>query len=55
MGYMQVYRVGTNATDSPLNKISTLLNGEGIDCVDLGVERPQMGCVLVDFTAGEKN
>lgn len=54
MGYMQVYRVGTSVTDSPLNRISTLLNGEGIDCVDLGSGRPQVGCVLVDFTAGEK-
>jgi hypothetical protein len=54
MGYMQVYRVGSSVADSPLNKISTLLNGEGIDCVDLGNERPQTGCVLVDFSTGEK-
>jgi len=54
MGYMQVYRVGANEADSPLNKISTLLNGEGIDCADLGAERPRAGCVLVDFSTGEK-
>lgn len=54
MGYMQVYRVGANEVDSPLNKISTLLNGEGIDCMDLGNERPQSGCVLIDFSTGEK-
>ncbi|OGG56854.1 MAG: hypothetical protein A3F84_10695 [Candidatus Handelsmanbacteria bacterium RIFCSPLOWO2_12_FULL_64_10] len=54
MGYMQVYRVGANEADTPLNRISTLLNGEGIDCVDLGNERPRTGCVLVDFTSGEK-
>ena len=54
MGYMQVYRVGSNEPDTPLNRISTLLNGEGIDCMDLGNERPRSGCVLVDFSTGEK-
>ena len=53
MGYLQVYRVGSNEANSPLNKISTLLNGEGIDCEDLGNARPQTGCILIDFTAGE--
>ena len=54
MGYLQVYRTGSNEANTPLSKVSTLLNGEGIDCDDLGDERPQTGCVLVDFTAGEE-
>lgn len=53
MGYMQVYRVGNSRGESPLGKISRLLNGEGIDCDDLGDEDPENGCVLIDFTRGE--
>ena len=53
MGYMQVYRVGNSRGDSPLGKISRLLTGEGIDCDELGHQRPDTGCVLIDFTTGE--
>lgn len=53
MGYMQVYRVGDSKGDSPLGKISRLLNGEGIDCEELGNQRPDTGCILIDLTAGE--
>ena len=55
MGYMQVYRVGGEKADSAMRKISQLLTGEGIDCDELGDLRPDMGCVLVDFMAGEDN
>ena len=54
MGYMQVYRVGNSRGESPLGKISRLLTGEGIDCDDLGDDRPANGCVLIDFTRGEE-
>ena len=54
MGYMQAYRVGNSSGEAPLGKISRLLNGEGIDCDDLGDAQPQNGCVLIDFTAGEE-
>lgn len=54
MGYMQVYRVGNSRGDSPLGKISRLLTGEGIDCDELGNQRPETGCVLIDFTTGEE-
>jgi len=37
-----------------LGKISRLLTGEGIDCDDLGDDRPANGCVLIDFTRGEE-
>lgn len=53
MGYMQVYRVGDTKGDAPLGKISRLLNGEGIDCEELGSQRPKTGCILIDLTAGE--
>jgi hypothetical protein len=53
MGYMQAYRVGNSGGESPLGKISRLLTGEGIDCDDLGDDRPDNGCVLIDFTRGE--
>jgi len=53
MGYMQVYRVGDSKGDAPLGKISRLLNGEGIDCEELGNQRPENGCILIDLTAGE--
>jgi len=53
MGYMQAYRVGGNSADSAIRKISLLLTGEGIDCDELGDQRPDIGCVLIDFTAGE--
>ena len=53
MGYMQVYRVGGERAESAMRKISQLLTGEGIDCDELGEQRPDMGCVLIDFTAGE--
>lgn len=54
MGYMQAYRVGGNSAESAIRKISLLLTGEGIDCDELGDERPDIGCVLIDFTAGEE-
>ncbi|MCZ6633683.1 MAG: hypothetical protein O7G87_09775 [bacterium] len=54
MGYMQVYRVGGEKAESPMRKISQLLTGDGIDCDELGEFRPDVGCVLVDFTAGEE-
>jgi hypothetical protein len=54
MGYMQAYRVGGNSAESAIRKISQLLTGEGIDCDELGDERPDIGCVLIDFTAGEE-
>jgi len=53
MGYMQAYRVGGNSAESAIRKISLLLTGEGIDCDELGDQRPDIGCVLIDFTAGE--
>ena len=53
MGYMQAYRVGGNSADSAIRKVSLLLTGEGIDCDELGEQRPDIGCVLIDFTAGE--
>ncbi len=55
MGYMQAYRVGGGKNpDSAIRKVSLLLVGEGIDCDELGDERPEIGCVLIDFTAGEE-
>jgi hypothetical protein len=54
MGYMQVYRVGGTRSESALKKISLLLTGEGIDCDELADNRPQMGCVLIDFSSGEE-
>lgn len=54
MGYMQAYRVGGNSAESAIRKISLLLTGEGIDCDELGDQRPDIGCVLIDFTAGEE-
>lgn len=54
MGYMQAYRVGGNNADSAIRKVSLLLTGEGIDCDELGDQRPDIGCVLIDFTAGEE-
>ena len=53
MGYMQVYRVGNSSGESPLGKISPLLTGEGIACDDLGDDRPDNGCGLIEFTQGE--
>ena len=53
MGYMQAFRVGGKNPESALRKVSLLLTGEGIDCDELGNERPEVGCVLIDFTAGE--
>lgn len=53
MGYMQAFRVGGKNPESALRKVSLLLTGEGIDCDELGDERPEVGCVLIDFTAGE--
>ncbi len=41
MGYMQAYRVGGGTNpDSAIRKISLLLTGEGIDCDELGDDRP---------------
>ena len=55
MGYMQAYRVGGGKNpDSAIRKVSLLLTGEGIDCDELGDDRPEIGCVLIDFTAGEE-
>ena len=55
MGYMQAYRVGGGKNpDSAIRKVSLLLTGEGIDCDELGDDRPEIGCVLIDFAAGEE-
>ena len=55
MGFMQVYRIGDTGggADSPLGKISRLLTAEGIDSEQLGDQRPQTGCALIDLSAGE--
>ena len=55
MGFMQVYRVGPTAGEAALGKISRLLTGEGIDSDDLGDQRPDTGCVLIDLNTGEEN
>ena len=44
MGYMHVYRVGNSRGEAPLGKVSRLLNGEGIDCEELGDQCPESGC-----------
>ena len=54
MGFMQIYRVGETGSGSPMGKISRLLVGEGIDTEELGDQRPQTGCVLIDLMAGEE-
>ena len=55
MGFMQVYRIGDTGAgaDSPLGKISRILTAEGIDSGELGNQRPQTGCALIDLSAGE--
>ncbi len=53
MGYMQVYRVGGEREGAAMKRISQLLTGEGIDSDELGNQRPDTGCVLIDLAAGE--
>jgi hypothetical protein len=37
-----------------MGKISRLLTAEGIDCDELGNQRPDNGCLLIDLTEGDE-